>query len=78
MNITTKTTKAEMLKIIQDLRDEATGWHQHAKQLEDRLAGVIAENIEYTSLQVNQARAQLPWLFPALALVAGIIIGSML
>jgi len=78
MSITTKTTKAEMLKIIQDLRDEATGWHQHAKQLEDRLTSVIAENIECASLQVNQAHTQLPWLFPALALVVGIVIGSML
>lgn len=77
MKITTKTTRAELIKIAQDLRVEATGWHQEAKRLEDRLAVVIAESI----VQVN-ARASaetigdnMLWEMVSLALVIGIIIG---
>ena len=71
MNISPKATKAELLKIIQDLRDEATGWHQHAKKLEDKLAAA--------NTTVDSVADRKPWaliaIVAALAFVVGVVVG---
>jgi hypothetical protein len=75
MKIDPKATKAELLKIITDLRDEATGYHQQAKRLEERLAEAWAENITLANSRVVMMAHRKPWKLALLALAVGVVIG---
>jgi formate/nitrite transporter FocA (FNT family) len=73
MKLDPKATKAELIKIIQDLRDEATGWHQRAKTLEDELAGLFAENASLVNAKLHRMGDRKPW--KLIAITAGIAFG---
>jgi hypothetical protein len=75
MKLDPKATKAELIKIIQDLRDEATGWHQRAKTLEDELAGQFAENASLVNAKLHRMGDNKPWKLVALAFIAGVVAG---
>jgi hypothetical protein len=75
MKIDPKATKAELIKIIQDLRDEATGWHQRAKSLEDEVAGLFAENASLVNAKLHRMGDRKPWKLVALTFVAGVVAG---
>lgn len=82
MKITTKTTRAELIKIAQDLRDEATGWHQRAKSLEDELeqardmiADIVNRNAFAANARIDRMGENKPWKLATLAFVAGIVTG---
>ena len=67
MKIDPKATKADLLKIIDDLRDEAIGWHQNAKSLEDDITELRAE----LSRRIDAMGDNKPWKLASLAFVAG-------
>lgn len=67
MKITSKTTKAELVEFIKDLRDEATGWHQEAETLRRAL-----------DARVDRMGERKPWKVLALGFAAGAAVASLL
>lgn len=75
MKIPANANTKYLRKIIADLRDEATGWHQRAKTLEDQIAAMTAEHIATANSRVDAMGDNKPWKLAALAFVTGIVIG---
>lgn len=67
MKIDPKATKADLRRIIDDLRDEATGWHQAAKRAEDKLEALV-----------DQTGDRKPWLLFGAGCGVGAIVVSIL
>ena len=82
MKIPANANTKQLRKIIDDLRDEATGWHQAAKKAEgalqaaqDQLAARIHADLLKANTRIDAMGDNKPWRLAALAFVAGIVIG---
>lgn len=73
-------------KLAMDLRDEATGYHQEAKRLQDQLEAALQDNWRKVALEAIKQSCELqdrvdamgenkPWKLLWLAFTAGLVIG---
>jgi len=65
-------------RTIMDLRDEATGWHQEAKRLEDKLADEMQITLTAANTRVHQMADRKPWKLIAIVAVVAFGLGLML
>jgi len=65
-------------KAIMDLRDEATGWHQHAKQLEDELADEMHISLTAANARVHRVADRKPWRLISIVAVVAFWLGWVL
>jgi len=65
-------------RTIMDLRDEATGWHQEAKRLEDKLADEMQITLTAANARVHRMADRKPWRLIAIVAVVAFGLGLML